>query len=435
MNGDPADGFSRHRAPARLRDAFSRRRFPALLLGLAAGLALLDIALDVNGSPTTGWAGPHANLVLQLAVDATLPLLLKYPRTVAAIALAVTAALAGSDVFAPGLLVPVDPITSMTVPSATPVVIIGVVRLLDRSAWLPIAGAFTVLGARLWQPDWEVTPFGLLSTAVPTLVAVYYSTRQDLMLHLRHRAERAERERHLLAEQARAEERRQLATEMHDVVTHRISLMVLQAGALGVRTKEDETRQAANDIRVSGTQALDELRDLIGVLHGSKENEPEPVRGDAAGTRRSSGEQPPLDPAVLVEECESVGVHVDFARAGASSDVSPTVARTAYRIIQEALTNVRKHAPSARVTVDLRYRKDGVDVTVENAAPERTADPALAGTGSGTGLSSLRQRVELIGGSLETGVTTGGGYRVRATLPAYVPTAGSRSLDSLAARR
>lgn len=431
MNADPRDADFGRDALSGLRRVFSRRRDTFALLGLTVALVLLDVTLDASGPPTTGWAGPHANLLLQLAVDATLVFLPRFPRTVAAFTLSVTAAMACSDLFTPGLFVPLDPITTMTVPTAAPIVIIRVVRTLDRAVALRFAAAFTVLGARLWRPDWDITPFGLLSTAVPTLLALYYSAREALLDSLRARAERAERERHLLAEQARAEERRQLATEMHDVVTHRISLMVLQASALSVRTEEDETRQSAKDIRESGTQALAELRDLVGVLRGSKDGaEPEAVHTGA----RPSPERPP-DPAVLVEECESVGVHVDYTRHGKESDVSPTVARTTYRVIQEALTNVRKHAPSSQVVIDLRYRKDGVDLTVENSAPARPPDPALAGSGSGTGLDSLRQRVELVGGSLETGVTTCGGYLVRATLPAYVPTTGSRGLDSLAARR
>ena len=106
----------------------------------------------------------------------------------------------------------------------------------------------------------------MLRIALGPLLALYFDARRRLVQALTERAERAERERHLLAEQARAEERARLAGEMHDVVTHRVSLMVLQAGALRMTAPDEATRQAAEELRAAGCQALDELRDLVGIL-------------------------------------------------------------------------------------------------------------------------------------------------------------------------
>ncbi|MFI0443931.1 sensor histidine kinase [Actinomadura sp. 6N118] len=237
------------------------------------------------------------------------------------------------------------------------------------------------------------------------LLGMYVSARRRVLDGLRERAERA-------AEQARAEERTRLAAEMHDVVAHRVTLMVLQAGALRVRTRDDETREAAEEIRSTGAKALEELRDVIGLLRRTDE-----------GPDDEAGAHGPLpDLSTLIAESGSVGVPVDLDEQGDPPLASPVVGRTAYRIVQEALTNVRKHAPGARVRVKIRYRADGVRLTVLNSAPSRPADGDLAASGSGTGLTGLGQRVDLIGGTFTADPTPDGGFRVDASLPAFVPT-------------
>jgi signal transduction histidine kinase len=227
------------------------------------------------------------------------------------------------------------------------------------------------------------------------------------------RAERAERERLLLAEQARAEERARLAAEMHDAVTHRVSLMVLQAGALRVTAPDEATRQAAEELRAAGCQALDELRDLVGILRAAPEGEEAPSTSDFTA---------------LVTESTKVGTPAELVEEGDPALASPVVGRTVYRVVREALTNVRKHAPGARVTVRVSYGEAQVRLTVRNTpAPARPGPAApgslLAATGSGLGLAGLRQRIELVHGTLRAGCTPDGGFCVEATLPAYVPTA------------
>ncbi|HEU5023771.1 MAG TPA: histidine kinase, partial [Spirillospora sp.] len=190
------------------------------------------------------------------------------------------------------------------------------------------------------------------------LLGMYVAARRRVVQALTERAERAERERHLLAERARAEERARLAAEMHDVVAHRVTLMVLQAGALRVRAPDGPTREAAEALRGTGCQALDELRDVVGLLR----------RGADGAPDAPAAAEPPPDLSVLVAESAAVGVPVELREHGDPPAVSPAVGRTAFRVVQEALTNVRKHAPGADVRVDVRYGAGGVAVTVRNAA-------------------------------------------------------------------
>ncbi|MGW3996557.1 sensor histidine kinase [Amycolatopsis sp. NPDC004772] len=388
------------------------------LIFAALVFAGMNTLLYVLGDRTTGAWGPAAGLVLQIACDLTLILLFRFPGPVCAFVIAAAVAMLAADTFAPGLLVPPHPLALTTVPTITPVILSQAARVLDKRTVLWVAGILAVIAARPWTPSWATTPFGLLSTALPALASLYFEARKQLLQSLRDRAERAEREQHLLAEQARAAERRRLAGEMHDVVTHRLSLMVLHAGALGVTSADPAARAAAEDIRREGALALDELRDLVGVLRNGAETGP-----------RTLSPEEPGDPARLVEESRSVGVATDLVVDGDPAQVSPTVARTAYRLVQEALTNVRKHAPGASAAVSLRYHPGGLDVSVDSTAARQPPDPALADSGSGAGLAGLRQRVELVGGRFDAGPRPGGGFRVGAILPAYVPTAEGTHCD------
>jgi signal transduction histidine kinase len=275
-------------------------------------------------------------------------------------------------------------------------------------------GVLAVITARPWQqPSATIVALGVLRIVLGPLVAMYVVTRRRLVRALTERAERAEREQRLLAEQARSEERARLAGEMHDVVTHRVSLMVLQAGALRVTAPDERTRQAAEELRAAGCRALDELRDLIGILRATPD-------GDDA---HDQGNPSTSGLAALVVESTAAGLPIELVQEGDPQLASPVVARTARRIVREALTNARKHAPGARVTVRARYDAAQVRLEVRNTAATGPADPALVGTGSGMGIAGLRRRVELVGGTLRAGPTADAGYRVDAVLPAYVPTA------------
>ncbi|WP_026424249.1 sensor histidine kinase [Actinokineospora inagensis] len=273
------------------------------------------------------------------------------------------------------------------------------------------------LVVRPWNTSAELLLGSVLLLVLPALIGLYARAHRRLVQALTDRAERAEREQHLLAEQARADERVRLAEEMHDVVTHRVSLMVLHAGALAVTGPDDRTRTAAEGLRSAGCEALNELRELVGVLRNETSDDRQP---------REATDEPTAVPdlSTLVAESESVGVPVDLVLDGNPALTSPTVGRTAYRVVQESLTNIRKHAPGAPTRVHVRYSGDRVRLTVRNDPATRSVDSGLSRTGSGAGLAGLRQRVELVGGTLTAGPRPGGGFEVDAVLPAYVPAGG-----------
>ncbi|MGH8875774.1 MAG: sensor histidine kinase [Stackebrandtia sp.] len=299
-------------------------------------------------------------------------------------------------------------------PAAAPIAVYSaVVYARNRTATWILVAVLAVLIAKPWQQSWVTVGTSLFMTLLPTVLGLYVAARRRLITALTDRAERAEREQLLLAEQARAEERVRLASEMHDVVSHRVSLMVLQAGALRMTTSEPATRTAAEELRSAGGQALEELRDLIGVLRTAPRGDPAP---------RESGMDEAPDLAALAAESEAVGVAVELVTEGNPDRVSAAVGRTVYRVVQEALTNVRKHAPGARARVRVRYGGERITVSVHNDATSAAPDPALTHTGSGTGLSGLRQRVELLGGKLHADPGETGGFTVAAILPSHVPT-------------
>ncbi|WP_199429541.1 sensor histidine kinase [Qaidamihabitans albus] len=389
-----------------------RRHRLAADVAIAAFFVVLDTGTTLAG--LTWWpAHPGTLAWVMLGVQALACLALAARRRAPLTVLAVLGAftLAVTLLISPvGALTPASG-SNVWAPFATVLAAYGPLYYRqDRRTALVALAIFTVIIMRPWEPSLTVMTIGLLRTAAGPLLALYFTARRRLVLALTERAQRAERERHLLAEQARAEERARLAGEMHDIVTHRVSLMVLQAGALGMTATDEATRQAAEELRGAGCQALDELRDLVGILRTMPEEDQTP---SAAGL------------ATLVAESTAVGTPAELVEDGDRALASPVVGRTAYRIVREALTNVRKHAPGARVTVRVEYGDAQVRLTVRNTPPPREPSDALVGTGSGLGLANLRQRLELVHGTLRAGPAPDGGFSVEATLPAYVPTAES----------
>jgi signal transduction histidine kinase len=397
---------------------------------IAVSFVLLD-TMDtlVGGSWWPAHPGPLAWVMLGLQAAACASLALRRRAPFVAVAILGGFTLVLSLLISPGgALTPASP-WSVWAPYATTLVAYspiscGGARENRRTAFIAI-GLLTIVVARPWQPSLTIIAVAVLRTAVGPLLALYFDARRRLVQALTERAERAERERHLLAEQARAEERTRLAGEMHDVVTHRVSLMVLQAGALRMTAPDEATRTAAEDLRAAGCQALDELRDLVGILRTAPEDAPDGAADGAGAAAAGAGL------ATLIAESTAVGTPAELVETGDPALASPVVGRTAYRIVREALTNVRKHAPGAQVTVHVDYGADGVRLSVRNTPPARVPaaaamdSSALASTGSGLGISSLRQRVELVRGTLHAGHSPDGGFCLEATLPAYIPTAES----------
>jgi signal transduction histidine kinase len=407
--------WSRRRLPGdAFITAFARQHRVANDALLAAFFVVADTANTLGGG---SWWPAHPGslawtlLGVQALADASLFFRRRAPLAVIGILAAFTVAL--SLLISPaGLLVPAQSGT-VWAPYGTVLAAYGPFYYRkDRRVAFAAVGALTMIVARVWDPSVTVITIALLRTAFGPLLGLYFSARGEAMRALRGRAERAERERHLLAEQARADERARIAGEMHDVVTHRVSLMVLQAGALSITATDQATKKAAEELRAAGCQALDELRDLVGILR----REPE----DAADQTPSVSGLP-----TLISESAAVGTPTELVEDGDRSLASPVVGRTAYRMVREGLTNARKHAPGSRVIVQVSYGESEVRVTVTNTPPAGppTAAAGLAKSGSGLGLEHLRQRIELVHGALEARPTPDGGFQLEARLPAYVPTA------------
>jgi signal transduction histidine kinase len=241
--------------------------------------------------------------------------------------------------------------------------------------------------------------YGLATAAAPVLFGQLLQAHRDLARRLVEIEEAREHERALHAQAVLARERAQLAREMHDVVSHQVSLIAVQAGALQVATPDPDTKNAARTIRSLSVTTLDELRTMVTLLRAS------------GGNTTELTPQPTL--ADLHKLVESSGTHAQL-----TGELPPTVAtptqRALYRTVQEALTNVRKHAPGATARIELWQDSDHIGVTITNTPPTR---PSLALPGSQHGLVGLRERADILHGTLNAGPTTEGGYRVRLRVP------------------
>jgi signal transduction histidine kinase len=299
--------------------------------------------------------------------------------------------------------------------------LVAAVSLSTRRRWREITPLFVtvVVFAGListWiQPDsgslTESLIFGAIVSAVAIATGMYIGARRELLATLQDRAVRAEREQSLRVDQAQAQERARIAREMHDVLAHRISRIAMHAGALAYRTDLDAvaTRHAAEVIQADAHGALNELRSVLGVLRDAAD-----LRGPggAGGPERP---QPTLaDLGALVAEAKAGGMNVSLVECGARQrPLVEQVGRSAYRIVQEGLTNAAKHAPGTRVTVRVTQADDEVAVEVRNRMPLRPVD---APPGAGFGLIGLTERTALVGGRLQHGVTDGE-FLMRAWLP------------------
>jgi signal transduction histidine kinase len=275
--------------------------------------------------------------------------------------------------------------------------------------------------AALWPDDtlgyWWLVLFTHVLTALLLAWGMVVRSRRLLVLSLRDRADRAEGEQQLRVAQARTQERARIAREMHDVLAHRISLVSLHAGALEFRpdAPPDEVARAAGVIRASAHEALEDLRQVIGVLRdGDSTSSADDVPAGAAETRP----QPGLgDLPALLRESRDAGVRIEERLDTVGDGLPGATGRTAYRVVQEGLTNARKHAWGAVVRVRCGGAAgDGLTVEVRTPAAVGTA-PGPEIPGAGTGLVGLRERVELAHGRLEAGPDADGGFLLRAWLP------------------
>jgi len=292
------------------------------------------------------------------------------------------------------------------------------VRWASRFALVGALVAPTVSTLR-WPDESQDTTGAVLGTVFLTVTFLLawvlgdsLRTRRAYYTQLEERAARLEKEREAQAKVAVAAERARIARELHDVVAHNVSVMVVQAdgAAYVLDTAPEQTRQALETISGTGRQALAEMRRLLGVLR--------------TGENAEVGEyvpQPGVEQlADLVEQVRSTGLTVDFRIEGTPRPLPSSVELTAYRIVQEALTNTRKHGgPDVGATVRLTYGSDDLILLAEDDGRGAQRELYEVGglDGLGQGLIGMRERVGMVGGSLDAGPRPGGGFRISAVLP------------------
>ncbi|QLI99996.1 sensor histidine kinase [Streptomyces sp. NEAU-sy36] len=381
------------------------------------------------------WAG----VLFGVAAGAVLLVRRRWPVVVVLVAIAVTPAQMGFLLGIVGLYT----LAAAEVPR----------RIIGVLAGMSLAGTAAVTFVRVRQDlargdltlgDWFV-PFAAVATALgltapPVLLGLYVGARRRLMESLRERADSLERELQLLAERAeeraewaRNEERTRIAREMHDVVAHRVSLMVVHAAALQAVARKDPEKAVRNAALVGdmGRQALTELREMLGVLRAGEDVVRRPAAvplaavGEAAAAAASRvAEEVAEGPCLseleeLLGQSAAAGMVVDLSVEGEVRSYAAEVEQTAYRVVQEALTNVHKHAAGAKTHVRLAHRASEIAMQVENEPPPEPGSASAAGLPSGgNGLVGMRERVLALGGVFVSGPTDAGGFRVSAVIPA-----------------
>ncbi|MGW2211052.1 sensor histidine kinase [Streptomyces sp. NPDC001781] len=424
---------------------WERRRGAALDVGLALASAMECGAEGVPFARDAGvpvWLG----VVFGLLAGSVLLVRRKWPVAVVLVAVAVTPAEMGLLLGIVGLYT----LAACELPR----------RVIVALAGMSLVGTMIVTFVRVRQDmargdltlgDWFV-PFAAVTTSLgltapPLLLGLYVGARRRLMESLRERADSLERELQLLAERAeeraewaRGEERTRIAREMHDVVAHRVSLMVVHAAALQAVARKDPEKAVRNAALVGdmGRQALTELREMLGVLRsgdsGAAVRRVEPVSvpvplaavGAAAAEAASKAEAEVVvveGPCLseleeLVGQSAAAGMVVALSVEGELRAYPAEVEQTAYRVVQEALTNVHKHAAGARTYVRLAHRSAEIAMQVENDSPPEPGSASAGLPSGGNGLLGMRERVVALGGVFVSGPTDAGGFRVSAVIPA-----------------
>ncbi|MEW2046476.1 histidine kinase [Streptomyces sp. NPDC005476] len=388
----------------------------------------------VEGVPFARDAGipPAVGVVFGLLAGSVLVVRRKWPIAVVLVSVAITPAQMGYLMGIVGLYT----LAASELPR----------RIIASLAGMQLVGTLIVTFVRVRQSmdqgrltigDWFI-PFAAITTSLgltapPLLLGLYVGARRRLMESLRERADSLERELQLLAERAeeraewaRGEERTRIAREMHDVVAHRVSLMVVHAAALQAVARKDPEKAVRNAVLVGdmGRQALTELREMLGVLRSGGAGErsasaPFVAVGVAAAVVVEEGEGPCLSELdELVGQSAAAGMVVELLVEGEVRPYAPEVEQTAYRVVQEALTNVHKHAGGAKTHVRLAHREGEIAMQVENGAPPESGPASARLPSGGNGLVGMKERVVALGGVFVSGPTEAGGFRVSAVIPA-----------------
>lgn len=253
--------------------------------------------------------------------------------------------------------------------------------------------------AETWRQHAEDGIYACFVVAMPIAIGLLVTARHDLSVRVEELAASRGREQRLLAIAIRADERAKIAREMHDVVSHQVSLIAMQAGALQVTTNDEGSRKTAATIRSLSTRTLDELRNLVGALRTATDGADEP------------GMETLLD--LVKDSTMDVKLELDL---GGRKPPGP-VASAAYRTVQEALTNVRKHAADAPTTVSIAVADGDLWIRVDNERPVIAPTNGDVLPSGGHGLVGLRERATLLGGDFYAGPNEQGGFTVLASLP------------------
>ncbi|MFE5393108.1 sensor histidine kinase [Streptomyces sp. NPDC056568] len=279
--------------------------------------------------------------------------------------------------------------TAPTVLALVAMVAAGVVALSFVPAWLPLAGRFVAVV--------------VAATMLPWFAGRFWCQYRQLVRAGWERAAQLQREQQLIADEARLRERARIAQDMHDVLGHDLSLIALSAGALKLAPDlAEHHRKVAGDIRARAAAGVERLGEVIGVLREETDTAP-----------RGPG-RPSL--TRLASEASAAGLAVELRVDGETGDVPPGVERAAHRVVQEALTNVAKHASGAATTVHVSHAPTETRVVVENGPPSSAAGQRSRPLGGGRGLIGLEERMRLTGGSFDHGPRDGG-YAVVARIP------------------
>ncbi|HEX8863967.1 MAG TPA: sensor histidine kinase, partial [Actinomycetes bacterium] len=376
------------------------------LLAIAAGWLAVVAAL---GDARRGAHLPTLGVVLLLALVPALWVRRRWPAVTLVMVVGIQAGL---------FALRVQPSANYLVEMAAPysVALYGsrrVQRVVVAAAGVALLGL--ALPLRWLRPSDRGAVFGLLvGGAVAWLVGNTIRERRERFVDLEDRAARLERERDLEAGRAVAEERLRIARELHDVVAHNLSVVVVQAQAAQrmLDLDTERTRTVVASIEGTGREALEEMRQLLGVLRGGEPGDPED------GADGEFDPQPRLARlGELVEQMRAAGLPVTLRVEGAERPLGAAADLSAFRIVQEALTNTLKHAGPARAEVVLSYGERDLELTVRDdgrglaAALDRDQDGAGLPS-SGHGLVGMRERVALFGGELAAGPRPGGGYQI-----------------------
>ena len=376
----------------RLRRMLASRWFdPAL----AAVVAAILLAEGLGG--TEGAASP---LVPAAALLLAAPVAVRRSHPVAAgvaeaALLAVTTEMISDDLaFGPGLSVPVIAYSAGAYATWREGLAIAVALTAGSQVHVGFVDA----------PNWELA-FVVLG---PWWIGAQIGRRRRLVAELRERTAELEAEQDAFARLSVRHERARVAHELHDIVAHHLAVIVVQAGAGRLAPADDPDKAAEHlgAIRQAGDQALAEIARLVDILHVDQ--------ADGAGGL--------LKLRVLVDEVNAAGAHVGFEPLPHETRLPPEIEEQAYRVVREGLTNAAKHAPGAPVRV--RLTADGGEIEIEVRNEPSTEASSLAATGSGLGLAGMRERVESVGGTLDSGRTDDGGWRLSARLPVAAPVPG-----------